>query len=373
MAVLFFIIFVLWLLGFVFLYRVPLCQASAAAEPCKVSVIVPARDEAHNLPTLLASLAEQQPAPFEIVVVDDGSADRTAEVARAHGATVVASKPLPDGWRGKTWACYQGAEAARGEVLMFVDADTFFEPGGFERILGAWENGDAVLSLGPWHAVQRPYEDLSAFFNLLMTAGTGAFTLFSAKHPPAGLFGQFLMLDRGTYFETGGHKLVKGRILENFYLAGELARRGVPMQCRGGKRAFSMRMYPGGLAELVNGWSKAFSSGAAQTPRWILLLTIVWITGGLLAPIYLATGLVAVSPLNIELAALLYVLYAAQVWTMLRRLGAFRWYTAAFYPVPLVFYLVVFTRSAILSALGKEVAWKGRRMNQPVSQDEPPC
>ncbi len=181
------------------------------------------------------------------------------------------------------------------------------------------------------------------------------------------------MMDRNRYFETGGHELVRDRMLENFYLAGELAGHGVPMQCRGGKGAFSMRMYPGGLIELINGWSKAFSSGAAQTPRWILLLTIAWITGGMLVPIYLTTGLIAVSPLNIELAVLLYVLYALQLWAMLRRLGAFRWYTAVFYPVPLVFYLVVFTRSALLSALGREVAWKGRRITPRAPGEEPPC
>ncbi len=100
-----------------------------------LSVIIPARNEAHNLPTLLGSLAAQSVRPCEILVVDDGSTDRTAEVARELGARVIASEPLPEGWRGKTWACHQGAQAATGELLCFVDADTWFEPGGLARIL----------------------------------------------------------------------------------------------------------------------------------------------------------------------------------------------------------------------------------------------
>ena len=90
-------------------------------------MIIPARNEAHNLPRLLESLASQSVQPREVIVVDDGSTDDTAEIARRHGAEVLVSKPLPEGWRGKPWACHQGAEAASGDLLCFVDADTCFE------------------------------------------------------------------------------------------------------------------------------------------------------------------------------------------------------------------------------------------------------
>ena len=105
----------LWALGFLLLPRLrrPVAtDAPATTQP--VSVIVPARNEERNLPTLLRSLAEQSVKPREVVVVDDGSTDRTAEIARQCGATVIASQPLPEGWRGKTWACHQGAPSVRG-------------------------------------------------------------------------------------------------------------------------------------------------------------------------------------------------------------------------------------------------------------------
>ena len=156
--------------------------------------------------------------PREIIVVDDGSTDRTAEVARELGATVIASQPLPDGWRGKTWACHQGAQAATGDLLLFLDADTWFEPDGLARILSGYpaarSRSDRTTRCG------KPYEDLSLFFNFNMTVGT----------VPGGLFGQMLLVDRESYRRVGGHETVKGRILENFLLAGQFRAAGIPVR-----------------------------------------------------------------------------------------------------------------------------------------------
>ncbi len=114
-------ILLLWLLGFLFLFRVPLCRGTGTGGE-KVSVIIPARNEEAGLPGLLESLARQDPGPEEVIVVDDGSEDATAERAAQAGAKVLPSRPLPEGWRGKTWACWQGAEASRGEVLLCLAA-----------------------------------------------------------------------------------------------------------------------------------------------------------------------------------------------------------------------------------------------------------
>ena len=139
MLILLLVTLALWAAGFLLLRRLRPCAEVSAPRPTPtVSIIIPARNEEHNLPTLLRSLAAQSVKPHEIIVVDDGSTDRTAEVARQLGATVIASQPLPDGWRGKTWACHQGAQAATGELLLFVDADTWFEPDGLARVLSAY-------------------------------------------------------------------------------------------------------------------------------------------------------------------------------------------------------------------------------------------
>ena len=103
-----------WTLRLAPLYRSRAIEPAIAADAGDVSLIVPARNEAHNLPALLASLDALEPAPGEIIVVDDHSTDGTGDVARAAGARVFTPPELPPGWLGKPWACHHGVQAARG-------------------------------------------------------------------------------------------------------------------------------------------------------------------------------------------------------------------------------------------------------------------
>jgi 4,4'-diaponeurosporenoate glycosyltransferase len=223
-----------------------------------------------------------------------------------------------------------------------VDADTWFEPDGLGRILANYTNG--ALSLGPYHAVGKPYEDLSLFFNFTMTVGT----------VPDGLFGQMLLVDRESCRRVGGHEAVKGRTLENFFLAQQFRTAGIPTHSATGRGVFSFRMYPNGLRELIEGWTKGFAAGAGQTPRGVLLTVVAWMIGLMLAPIgWLVTG----DGLAWGAA---YLFCATQVSWFSRQIGAFRWFTALLYPVPLVFFFAVFARSALRS--GKSVSWKGREI-----------
>ena len=346
-----------WAAGFLVLGRLRQCVSAAVWESASVeglSIIIPARNEEENLPTLLRSLAAQSVHPGEIIVVDDASTDRTAEVARELGARVFRSLPLPEGWRGKTWACHQGAQAAAGQKLLFLDADTWFEPDGLSRVLAEFQAGGGALSVAPYHAVRDFHEQFSAFFNLVMLAGTGAFTVLGDRYPQRGLLGQFLLIDRAAYQRAGGHEAVKGRILENFWFSKQLRNANVPMHCRSGRGVFSFRMYPEGWRQLVEGWTKGFASGAGQTPLPILLLTIVWLGGLFFAPI----GVVTTGVPLLWLAV--YGLCVVQVAWLLRRAGTFHWSAAIFYPVLVLFFFAVFTRSVFRS--GKTVSWKGRKI-----------
>ncbi len=345
MTALFIVTLGLWCAGWIVFKRVRKCGPgegkTVSAE--KLSIILPARNEEQNLPTLLRSINAQSVQPREIIVVNDASTDRTAEVALEYGARVINSQPLPEGWRGKTWACHQGAQAATGDLFLFLDADTWFELDGLKRVLTDYDGG--AFSAGPFHAVRHAYEDLSLFFNFNMTVGT----------LPDGLFGQMLLVDRESYRRAGGHEAVKTRILENCFLAERFLDAGVRVRSATGCGAFSFRMYPGGLRELIEGWTKGFASGAGQTPRGVLLLVISWMCGLMFALLgFLMSG----SAWNWAAA---YLLCAAQVGWFAPRLGSFRWWTALLYPVPLVFFFAVFTRSALRS--GKQVSWKGRTIH----------
>jgi len=344
-----------WAAGWLVLGRLRRCgggKTVSAISGGELSVIIPARNEETNLPVLLRSLATQSIRPAEILVVDDASTDRTAEVARQNGARVIPSRPLPDDWRGKTWACHQGAQAAAGRWLLFLDADTWFEPEGLAGVLAEFPAAGGALSVAPWHAVREVHEQFSAFFNLVMLAGTGAFTLLGDRYPLRGLLGQFLLIDRAAYEQAGGHETVKGRILENFQLAKQLQAAHLPRVCRCGRGVFSFRMYPDGWRQLVAGWTKGFASGAGRTPLPILLLIIFWLAGLIFAPIRLAAAGESLAWLAV------YGLCAAQTGWLLRRVGRFHWSAALFYPLLILFFFAVFALAVFRS--GRPVSWKGR-------------
>jgi 4,4'-diaponeurosporenoate glycosyltransferase len=338
------IFLLLWAAGFLLHARFSkrVAGAPCGGEVCDVSIIIPARNEAHNLPNLLGSIAAQAARPHEVLVVDDGSTDATAAIAGSLGARVISSQPLPDGWRGKTWACHQGACAAVGRLLLFMDADTAFAPGGLEQLLARYPGG--AFSVSPYHAVREAYEDLSLFFNVCMTAGT----------VPDALAGQVLLVGQDAYERIGGHASVRGHVLENLRMATEFRDAEVPVRSTAGRGMVSFRMYPDGLQGLIEGWTKGFASGAGRTAPGILALVVAWMTGLMLPPLFgLLTG-------DWLLWSVAFLACAAQVAWLARKLGSFGWAATLFYPVPLVFFFFVFARSAMKS--GKTVTWKGRRI-----------
>lgn len=309
-----------------------------------VSVIIPARNEAHNLPKLLASLTNQRNGPMEILVVDDASTDGTAEVAREFGARVVSPGALPDGWRGKPWACHQGVRAAQGDVFCFLDADTWLASEDSWRRLGE-AAGEGVFSLCPWHEVRRPYEMLSLFFNLNMVLGTA----------PDGLFGQVLWIHRDDYLEAGGHERVAERVLENHALAEHCRETGIAVRSAAGRGIVSFRMYPDGVGGLIEGWSKGFAAGANATPGKVMAWIVIWLTGLMLA--FVALLVFPSSPW----AWAAYAVATVMAGAFARRVGSFPWWAAPLFPVPLVFFFGLFAWAKRVS--GKVVTWKGREIH----------
>jgi 4,4'-diaponeurosporenoate glycosyltransferase len=329
-----------WAAGWCLLKNLPRC-AAGNGQRNPVSVIIPARDEEQNLPNLLGSLNRQNPPPEEIIVVDDGSTDQTATLARAAGARVIASAPLPSGWRGKAWACQQGAEAATNSTLIFMDADTRFEPDGLRAVCSAFAKQGGALSLAAFQTLEKPSEQLSAFFVAVMTAASE-------------LFGPFLMVSKNDYQKAGGHAVVKNQVLENVHLAAEFHRAGISVRSFSGAGTLSIRMYPGGLRELSNGWKKAFATGAGQTPPRRMAGIIFWLSAAAGTAVMLPVS--AFSGYSLLLWGSLYASFAGLLLIRFRRLGQFHFATALFYPVALVFFFVLFA----LSACQKQQTWKGR-------------
>jgi len=355
----------LWLLGFLFLFRISYCEGTST-ESIKhpgISVIIPSRNEENTLPNLLRSLQGQLSSKDEVIVVDDHSEDGTKAVAEQSGVKVLESLPTPEGWIGKTWACFQGARIASGDILVFLDADTALEKNALSNIIETYLQKDGVLSIQPYHKMRNLYEQLSAFFNIVMMAAIGSFTILGNRIKPIGLFEPVVTVKKQYYLDSGGHEKVKGEILEDVAFGSELQKKGVEIHCLGGKKTVSFRMYPNGIKELINGWSKGFAVGAFKTSIPVLIMIVAWISGSIGTTRNLIEAIAATNNVQMAIWGSLYLLFSAQIYWMLVRIGNFKFYTALFHPIPLTFFVVVFTYSFIRIFLRRSVVWKGREID----------
>ena len=338
-----------------------LVSGQPQVDAANVSIIIPARNEAVNLPCLLTSLAASTARPGEVIVVDDGSTDDTAAIAASFGATVVSAPPPPTGWVGKTWACHLGAEQAQQPVLLFLDADTWLAPDGLAAIVAQHQRSKGLLSVQPYHRVQRAYKRLSAVFNLVSLMGSGAFGL-RIVHPVRVAFGPCLMTSAADYGHVGGHEAVHNQVVEDMALAARFADADLPVTCLLGGDLVAFRMYPLGIRSLVQGWTKNIAVGATRAPVATVLPAVIWVVAVSAVSAAFIEGLVswAAGGDLPATAAIGWSVVTIQISIMLRRVGSFGVATAILFPVPVVFFIAVFLRSTVATALRRPVEWRGR-------------
>jgi 4,4'-diaponeurosporenoate glycosyltransferase len=333
-----------------------------------VSVVVPARNEEATLPVLLDSLRRLTIPVSEIVVVDDGSQDATASVARSAGADVLPAGAPPPGWTGKAWACHLGARGTRGELLLFLDADTVLAPEALAGLLQLHDEHGGLVSVQPFHRVVRPYEQLSSYFNVVSLLASAAFARRAARQPMA--FGPCLLTSRMDYERAGGHAAVRAEILDDVRLAAAYDRAGLSVRCAVGGSQIGMRSYPGGIRQLAAGWTKNISSGASAAAPGPMLGTVLWVcahhavaVGAVLALVEALTGWGASQTYgHPALWVVAWVVIACQLRSILRRIGSFRWWTWVLFPVPLLAFDLLFAASAALTVVRRSVRWRGREV-----------
>ncbi|GAB6989280.1 glycosyltransferase family 2 protein [Paenibacillus pini] len=347
-------------------------QNASKSDLPNLSIIIPARNEEKNIARLLASLAEQTLTPVEVIVANDDSQDNTGAVAMRMGAKVVKPGELPRGWLGKSWACWSGAQAAQGDILVFLDADTYLEPEGLYNIALSCLRTKGFISVQPYHQMKRWYEQMSAFFNVIVLAGVGRGTRaqsnersedpyrHTTKPTISGAFGPCIACSKLDYFQVGGHEAIRGRILENYALGLAFSKAGYVVRNYTGADTVNFRMYPDGFRSLIAGWSKSFASGASTT-SWIrLMLVILWIAGAVSSVTQWIGIMSNFGPPTLIAGSVLYVLYAIQLYLLFCRSGSFRTLTALLFPLPLLVFIVIFVQSAIQTFFRRKVQWKGR-------------
>ncbi|WP_088009297.1 glycosyltransferase [Indiicoccus explosivorum] len=353
------------LTGVFMFWSLPKPEARGRADLPFLSVIIPARNESIRIPPLLQSLAEQRYRSFEVLVVDDDSSDGTPEVAESFGATVLRNKSQGKG-AGKSSACWFGANEAKGEWLLFLDADTYFaNADAIEKLLLFYSGQGArgILSLQPYHTVRNLYENLSAVFNIIVIVGMNVFTVRGDRLRPAGSFGPCILCNKDDYFQTGGHQKIEGALMDDIALGEAFLGENLPVRCLGGKGILSFRMYPEGMRSLVDGWCKSFALGSKSTNPLVMAMTIVWISGSFISAISFISSLASGNAGAIAVSGLLYLLYAIQTGWYARRCGNFPWFIFLFYPILFLFFTIIFMYSLFRVNVLHSVNWRGRKID----------
>jgi glycosyltransferase involved in cell wall biosynthesis len=295
-----------------------------AADNPVVSIIVPARNEEISLGACLESLAAQSGISLEIIVVDDDSTDRTAEIARSFATHErVGNKPqgqeregtasavprstpledrgfspavrvipagrLPDNWTGKNNAMSAGAKVAKGKWLLFTDADTVHQPGSLARAVAeAEQQGAALLSYSPAQEVHGFWEKavMPVIFAELATTYPPQ-AVNDPASPIAAANGQYLMISREAYDAVGGHTTIAADLLEDVALARLVKRSGRKIFFRYAPDAVRTRMYRT-FAQLREGWTKnlALLFPRPRTLAFLRMAEFLLIVGNLSAAIW---------------------------------------------------------------------------------------
>ncbi|WP_276355143.1 glycosyltransferase family 2 protein [Cohnella caldifontis] len=335
---------------------IPATDAGSPPPAAKLSVIIPARDEERNLPHLLQSLRDQTFQPFEVIVVDDFSSDRTRETAESFGVSVIANAELPPGWTGKNWALWNGYAHATGDLIAFLDADIRLSPGALEALVKARERAGGVISVVPYHVTEKWHERLALITNIL---GIFAFASpFERRNPKKGLYGSCIVTSREDYEKVRGHEGIRSEVLDDLNLGARYREAGIPVTNYLGCGFVSFRMYEQGIRSEIQGFGKgAVLSTAALTPGTIAL-TAIWLVGLLVAEsAAFLWGTPWIAPLAIG-----YLLYMLQIFYFVKYTGRFGFAIVPLHVLSGLFFVFVMLYSLYRVTVVGQVTWKGRNI-----------
>jgi glycosyltransferase involved in cell wall biosynthesis len=251
----------------------------------KVSILIPARNEAHNLPRLLDNLMELNYTNLEIIICDDHSEDQTPEILRNYAQRMsnlshFVANELPSGWSGKNHACYQLAQRGTGEYFLFVDADVILKPYSVTSALGfALDQGTSLLSVfpeqviqskGEWQSVPLMNRILLSFLPLALVSWK-LFPSLSAAN------GQFMLFKAEDYRREQWHEQVKNQAVEDIQIARLIKQKKLNLAVKLGDNDIFCRMYQDRV-EAIAGFSRNIHQYFGGSRIWLSFFVIItWI------------------------------------------------------------------------------------------------
>ena len=322
----------------------------------RISILIPARNERHNLPHLLSALAGQSFATFEILVCDDHSDDETAkwlaDNAERLGVQWFPADPRPDGWMGKNWACHLLARRATGEWLLFLDADLRPKPEFMDWI--ARRLGDDAPALVSGFPRPRPASTAAGLLEAMVP-----FSVLTTlpiqpaeqnRHPAlAFAHGQMIAMRRRDYERLQPHERKRAKVLEDVEVARLVKREGGRLQILDASGVVDVSMYAG-LRDAIDGFSKNAVPICGGSIHSAALIAVV-----LAATYLLPIALLPFRPVWMGLAVILAALNFGGSSGMIRLPRLY----GLLYPVAMVLAEITIIRSIGWHARGV-LKWKGR-------------
>jgi chlorobactene glucosyltransferase len=352
-----------------------LVKVEPVAEPLPeypfVSVCVPARDEERDIEACLTSLLNQDYPQFEVIVVDDNSTDNTPDIieslqGRYSNLIAIQGAALPADWYGKPFALHQAGQKARGELLLFTDADPVFQPYALTTAVHLMQKHRLdMVSLLPgaefgsfWERVVQP----------VIFAFIAALTRFRKVNDPESKaamgVGAFILLRREMYDRVGGHATLKQTILEDIGMARLVKRAGAKIMIADAQKIYSIRMYHS-FREIWIGWRKnvflAMKKSIFKTFYYILCVLGFVVTPWLMVGIHLWLGS------GLEWQAMAWAglgLVLITTWTLCHELNLEKRY-ALLFPLGALVMAAIMINSMIQVLFRGQAEWRGRTYSQP--------
>jgi glycosyltransferase involved in cell wall biosynthesis len=323
-----------------------------------VSILIPVRNEEANIINLLLSIQKQDYESYEVLILDDSSTDNTFKICSDFALIdnrfqVIKGEPLASGWLGKNYGCHQLAQRAKGQYLMFIDADEQVNIGLINSaihrmkvnqlsLLSLFTN-QTMLSIGEKTVVPLMHFMLLNLLPLRLV-------LLVKNTSVAAASGQFMFFDADDYHRNNWHQLVKDKVVEDVEIMRLVKDRKLNGEALLANGMISCRMYTG-YTESIDGFSKNFLAAFNYNIFSFLIFLVLLIGGPMLVMITLnfplilfMLGLIALTRVMISLSS-----------------GQNAVYNVILHPFQMLS-LVLISYMAIQKYLTKTTVWKGRKV-----------
>lgn len=333
--------------------------------PARLSVLIPARNEAATIGAALDAVLANDGAEFEVVVLDDGSTDDTAGIVQERAARdprvrLVAGRALPPGWNGKQHACWLLSQSARHDLFVFIDSDVRLAPDALAAIAHYMDRKRLDLASGFPRQITLTLAEkvvIPQILVLLFGYLPIPFARLSGSPGFAAACGQLIAVRREAYARAGGHAAIGGSMHDGLHLPRAIRASGGRTDLFDGTPVASCRMYDS-FAGIWSGFSKNATEGMARPvalPVWTVLLGGGHVLPFLTAAAALASG--QAQALQVSLLAVLCLVTARAALAIRARQGAV---SVLLHPVGICVALAIQWSAFLNARRGRQVTWRGR-------------